>query len=110
MLYIGCTKGEKHNGVKSAAFRFVHLKDGCDCKQNVTLGSYYKKGYVIGLDIFEVSNCRSVEKSWRYEFLMNYGALPIAEGAAYSKDKANFLNVSTDEFIETPSQKQNSNF
>lgn len=99
VLYIGKTNGQKHNQKKSAAFRFVHLREGQDYKQNITLRHFYEKGCVIGLDIIEVENCKDVEKSWRYEFLNTYGALPIADGASYSKEKG-FINKSTDEAVD----------
>ena len=63
MLYIGKTNGEKKGKVKSAAFRFLHLKDGQDRKQNTTLGRYYKQGKTIGLDIYEVDDCKKKEKN-----------------------------------------------
>ena len=100
VLYIGKTNGQKHNNQKSAAFRFVHLKDGQDYKQNITLRKYYQQGNVIGLDIYEIENCEEVEKSWRYSFLNKYGALPIADGASYSKEKETFVNKSADEIID----------
>lgn len=89
---------KRRRDVKSAAFRFVHLKDGQDCKQNITLGRYYKKGKTIGLDIYEVDDCKKKEKELRYRFLNEYGALPIADGAAYSNDK--FFIKSVDEKID----------
>lgn len=101
VLYIGKTNGQKYNGKKSAAFRFVHLKDGQDYKQNITLGEYYQQGKVIGLDIYEVGNCQETEKNWRYEFLQEYGSLPIADGASYSKEKGKFINKSTDEALDS---------
>ena len=85
VLYIGSTIGEKHNNKKSAAFRFAHLKEGTDCKQNITLQYFYKKGDAIGLDIYELNDCRETEKQWRYQFLKKYYALPIADGASCSK-------------------------
>lgn len=105
VLYIGKTNGQIHNNQKSAAFRFVHLKDGRDYKQNITLGKYYQQGNVIGLDIYEVDDCEDVEKMWRYDFLSQYGALPIADGASYSKDKEAFINKSTDDVIDEEDNK-----
>ena len=87
MLYIGKTNGEKKGKVKSAAFRFVHSKDGQGCKHNTTLGRYYKQGKTIGPDIYEVDDCKKKEKELRCRFLNEYGALPIADGAVYSNDK-----------------------
>ena len=98
VLYIGKTNGQKKGNKKSAAFRFVHLRDGQDRKQNITLGRYYKQGCVIGLDIYEVDDCKEQEKTLRYVFLDEYGALPIADGAAYSNNK--FINKSVDEVID----------
>ena len=100
VLYIGKTVGENKGNKKSAAFRFVHLKDGQDYKQNITLRKYYEQGNVIALDIYEVEDCDKIEKEWRYSFINKYGALPIADGASYSKEKASFINKSTDEVIE----------
>ena len=100
VLYIGSTIGQKYNKKISAAFRFVHLRNGQDNKQNITLQTYYNNGEKIKLDIYEVDDCRNTEKQWRYEFLQQYGALPIADGAAYSKDKESFITASNDETID----------
>ena len=42
VLYIGSTIGEKTGKCKSIAFRFKHLKDGKDYKQNITLKYFYE--------------------------------------------------------------------
>lgn len=105
VLYIGKTNGQKKGNKKSAAFRFVHLRNGQDYKQNITLREYYQQGYVIGLDIYEIENCECVEKTLRYDFLNQYGALPIADGSSYSKEKGAFVNKSTDSTIDEEDKK-----
>lgn len=100
ILYIGSTIGEKTGKGKSIAFRFKHLKDGKDYKQNITLKYFYEDGNVIGLDIFKVDDCRSKEKELRYMFLNKFGSLPIADGSSYSTEKSRFINISTDEALE----------
>lgn len=98
VLYIGKTIGQKKDKKISAAYRFKHLKGGSDYKQNITLSAIYNQKDVIGLDIFEVEDCGEVEKKWRYSFLNKFKALPIADGAAYSKEKC--FSESDDEKIE----------
>ena len=106
VLYIGHTKGENTNSGKSAGFRFKHLRNGADYKQNITLSKIYGNGDVIGLDIFEVADCITEEKSNRYKFLNTYGALPIADGAAYSKEKGALLVESLDVEVDELSNKK----
>lgn len=85
VLYIGCTKGEKNNGVCYASFRFKHLRSGSDNKQNVTLSYYYEKDYEIGLDIYDVNDCVKLEKELRISFLSKFSSFPIADGCSYKK-------------------------
>lgn len=91
VLYIGHTVGELNNGEKKLGFRFKHCLNGKDNKQNICLSNYYKKAYMIGLDVFDLSKTKQkatvYEKKLRYKFLNQYGALPIADGANYKKIK-----------------------
>ena len=100
VLYIGHTVGQRKGSKISASFRFMHLKDGKDYNQNITLSKIYQLGKKIGLDIIEINDCASTEKKYRYEFLNRFGALPIADGAAYSKNKAAVLVESVDTKLE----------
>ncbi|MDD4531000.1 MAG: hypothetical protein PHO80_05640 [Candidatus Gracilibacteria bacterium] len=89
VLYIGNSVGELNNGKTNLGFRFKHCLDGHDSKQNICLSNYYKKAYIIGLDVFDLSKTKQraaeEEKKLRYKFLNQYGALPIADGANYKK-------------------------
>ena len=99
VLYIGHTCGQQKNGKISLGFRFKHLKAGKDNKQNITLSAVYDKNAVLGLDIFMIENCAEEERKLRYKFLQKYKALPIADGAAYKKDKCEVLTDSIDDIL-----------
>lgn len=99
VLYIRHTCGQQKNGKSSFGFRFKHLKAGKDNKQNITLSAIYDKNIVLGLDVFMIENCADEEKKLRYKFLQRYKALPIADGAAYKKDKCEVLTDSIDDIV-----------
>lgn len=86
VLYIGCTKSELNKGLYYVSFRFKHLRNGEDKKQNITLSYYYERNEEIGLDIFVVENCIEVEKKLRFSFLKKFCSLPIADGCSYRKN------------------------
>ena len=91
ILYIGQSKGEKYNGKKDLGFRFKHCNGGNDNKINVCLSNYYQNGTILRLDIFSLKNefeSKTLEKQLRKEFLQEYKACPIADGASYRKEKA----------------------
>ena len=89
ILYIGHTRGQIHNGKDSLGFRFRHCCLGDDNKQNVTLMEYvHTLCKALLLEIYIIKDdCAIVESNKRYEFLMKFGSLPIADGASYNKKK-----------------------
>lgn len=108
ILYIVSTVGEKCKNVRSAGFRFMHFKGNADYKQNITLHKFYMQGNVIGLIICECAeneNCREIENAYRFQFLNEFGSLPIADGASYSSKKGEFIVKSTSETIDSINEK-----
>ena len=88
VLYIGHTEGELKKSKISLSFRFVHCKEGHDCKSNICLRHYYKAQIPLTLEIYVLPNTRpaqKVEAKLRWQFLEKYAALPIADGASYKK-------------------------
>lgn len=88
VLYIGYTEGELKKSKTSLSFRFVHCKDGHDCKSNICLRHYYKTQIPLTLEIYVLPSTRpaqKIEAKLRRQFLEKYAALPIADGASYKK-------------------------
>ena len=88
VLYIGYTIGQKKKSKISLSFRFVHCKEGKDCKSNMCLRHYYKNNIPLTLEIYQLpeNNCAQTEElKLRKRFLEEYASLPIADGASYKK-------------------------
>ena len=90
VLYIGRTMGQKKGQEISLSFRFVHCKDGKDCKSNMCLRYYYKNKVPLLLEIYELptnTTAQVAEGCLRKAFVNLHSALPIADGASYKKQK-----------------------